>query len=155
MTRQLGATKAVPGASSCQPRPSAAAAFDSKLLPKPKMRTPSSNVPAGKRLDRLTRRQRKKLHVGEFQQFVFEVRALLKEDTSDKTLLDSLIDMIESRKLYFGGMVGQSKIDGLVSSAIGSPSDEDRQAVLDWLHKRPEVTEAKAGEFVDAWYGWN
>ena len=26
--------------------------------------------------------------------------------------------------------------------------------VLTWLQARPEVVEARAGELVDAWYGW-
>lgn len=119
------------------------------------MRNHPFSAPTGKRLRRLKPRQRKKLHVGEFQQLVFEVKAALKTDINEDALLDDLIELIESRKLYFGGSVGQGKIDGIVSAGIGSPSEEDRQAVLQWLRSRAEVTDATAGEFADAWYGWN
>jgi uncharacterized protein YggL (DUF469 family) len=45
--------------------------------------------------------------------------------------------------------------DGIVSAwGRGSPSDDDRQAVLDWLKKRPELAHAEVGQFVDGWYEW-
>jgi len=119
------------------------------------MRTYPSQAPTGKRLRRLKPRQRKKLHVGEFQQFVFEIKASLKENAGDNALLDDLIDMIESRKLSFGGSVGKGTIDGIVSAEFGSPTEEDRQVVLHWLTNRPEITHTVVGEFADAWYGWD
>ena len=119
------------------------------------MRNYASQAPTGKRLRRLKPRQRKKLHVGEYQQFVFELKAAYNTDASSDALLDDLIDMIESRKLYFGGGVGEGKIDGIVSTGLGSPTEEDRQAALQWLKNRPEITDAEVGEFADAWYGCN
>ena len=48
------------------------------------------------------------------------------------------------------------EMDGIISAwGGGSPAEEDRQAVLVWLHERSEVTLAEVGEFVDGWYGWD
>lgn len=73
-------------------------------------------------------------------------------------LLDAFIELIESRRLIVGGLGGQPPLveaDGIVSAwGRGSPAEEDRQAVLDWLRHRPEVASAEVGEFVDGWYGW-
>lgn len=115
----------------------------------------SSKAPTGKRLRRLNARQRKKLHAGEFQQFIFEVRAAFKADDGSDALLDGLIDMIEARDLFFGGSIGCGVLDGVVSARQGSPSEEDRQAVQQWLQQRPEVSQVTVGELADAWYGWH
>ncbi|CAM4222864.1 YggL family protein [Kerstersia similis] len=115
----------------------------------------SSNAPTGKRLRRLNARQRKKLHVGEFQQFIFEVRASFSANDDSDALLDALIEMIESRDLFFGGSVGRGVLDGMVSACAGSPSEDDRQAVLQWLQQRGDVTQVTVGELADAWYGWH
>jgi uncharacterized protein YggL (DUF469 family) len=36
----------------------------------------------------------------------------------------------------------------------GSPSEEDREAVIAWLRARPEVVDARAQDFKDAWHGF-
>lgn len=115
-----------------------------------------------RRLRRLNRRQRKKLHLGEFQEFAFEIKMRFSQPL-DEVACDvfwgGLIEMLELRQLAVGGLGGRlpmTETDGIVSAwNRNSPTDEDRQAVLDWLQHRPEVATAEAGEFVDAWYGWD
>ncbi len=110
-------------------------------------------APTGKRLRRLNRRQRKKLHVGEFQEFYFEVRGSLADDVDGDTFLDAFIAWIECRDLYFAGYVGRGKVDGMVLAGSGSPTEEQRQSVVHWFKERAEVTEVEAGEFRDSFYG--
>ena len=114
------------------------------------------------RLRRLNRRQRKKLRLGEFQELVFEIRVHFHQPLDDAaydSFLDAFIDFIESRKLAVGGLGGRlplAETDGIISAwGRGSPAEEDRQAVLAWLHERPEAALAEVGEFVDGWYGWD
>lgn len=118
-------------------------------------------MPSARKLKRLNRRQRKKLRVGEFQELVFEVRMAFRQPLDEPAyddLLDAFIDLIESRRLAVGGLGGRLPLvetDGIVSAwGRGSPTGEDRQAVLQWLQNRPEVARAEVGEFVDGWYGW-
>lgn len=118
-------------------------------------------MPTAERLKRLNRRQRKKLRVGEFQELVFVVRVAFRralDELAYAPLLDAFIDLIESRRLMVGGMGGRLPLletDGVVSaSGRGSPSEDDRQVILNWLTNRPEVASAESGELVDGWYGW-
>jgi len=49
-----------------------------------------------------------------------------------------------------GGTLPLLATDGIVSALKrGSSTEEDRQAVLDWVRQRPEVADAAVGEFVD------
>lgn len=119
-------------------------------------------LPSPEKLQRLNRRQRKKHRVGEFQEFVFEVRVRFRQPLSGPEydpFLDDFIELIESRNLAVGGMGGRlplAETTGVVQLARrGSPTEEDRQAVLAWLRQRAEVASADASERVDGWYSWD
>lgn len=110
---------------------------------------------------RLNSRQRKKQRVGEFQEFVFAIRLSFKEALVDSALdrfVDEFISLLASRGLMVAGLGGKlplAETEGIISLAErGSPTAEDRQAVLDWLSQRADVARAEAGDMVDAWYGW-
>lgn len=120
-----------------------------------------NRLPSTRRLRRLNRRQRKKLHVGEFQELVFEITITFREpldESACEVLWDAFIDLVEARRLLVGGLGGRLPLiatDGIVSAqGRGSPTEEDRQTLLHWVRQRPEVAGADAGEFVDGWYGW-
>ena len=120
-----------------------------------------NHLPSARTLRSLNHRQRKKLRVGEFQELVFEVRVQFHQSMGDAAydaFLDGFIDLIESRQLAVGGMGGQVPLletDGVVSAwGRGSPTEEDRAAIVEWLRQRRDVASADAGEFVDGWYGW-
>lgn len=109
------------------------------------------------RLRRLNRRQRKKLRLGEFQEFTFEVQVQFHEPLDEVAydlFLDSFLEFVEVRLLAFGGMswrLPQTKIDGVISAwGHGSPTDDDRQSVLAWLQERPEIALAKVEELCNA-----
>ena len=51
-----------------------------------------------------SRRQRKKLHVGEFQEFGFAFKTQLKEGAREELFVDALLEeVIEPKGLEFGG----------------------------------------------------
>lgn len=107
----------------------------------------------------MNRRQRKKLRIGEFTEFVFTVRAKFDralDESAYDLLLDDFIDFIESRDLIVGGMGGKfplSETDGVIQALTRpSPTEGDRQAVITWLSLRPEVVKASADDFVDGWH---
>ncbi|QEI07976.1 DUF469 family protein [Pigmentiphaga aceris] len=119
-----------------------------------------SQTPLTGKLKRLNRRQRKKLLVGEFQELVFDVQLSFNpplDESAYADLLDGFIALTESRHLVIGGFGGSLPLletDGLVSKwGPGSASEADRQAVQEWLEKRPEVSQVQLGELVDGWYG--
>lgn len=102
---------------------------------------------------RRSRRLRKKLHVDEFRELAFAVRFQLRDGASTQdndAFWADFIALVESRGLAFGG--GDS--GGFVTTAArGSTSDEDRQALQEWLSRRSGVGAVEVGPLEDAWYG--
>ncbi|WP_455233309.1 50S ribosome-binding protein YggL [Geopseudomonas aromaticivorans] len=37
----------------------------------------------------------------------------------------------------------------------GTATDDDRQAVLEWLEAWPGVEHVAVGDLIDGWYGWD
>lgn len=97
-----------------------------------------------------SRRQRKKLHVGEFQEFGFAFKAQLKADAREEVFVDALLEeVIEPKGLEFGGWA----TGGFITKSVrGSVTEEDRTAVSDWLRARSDVASARVSALVDAWY---
>ena len=52
------------------------------------------------------------------------------------------------------GGFGETWIEGTImaNKRYGSPTEEDRQALTDWLKARKEVASASASELYDAWH---
>jgi uncharacterized protein YggL (DUF469 family) len=106
------------------------------------------------------RRQRKKLRIGEFQEFGFEIYATFREAIDDKqidTFLDAfVIECVELNGLAFGGWA-HKRLSGYVTRAVHprSAAETDRELVLNWLTGRNELDDLKVGELSDAWYGHN
>jgi uncharacterized protein len=100
-----------------------------------------------------SRRLRKKLHLGEFQQLGFEVSITLKPnmgiDGLDRFLDEFILDAIEKNKLAFGGGT-----DGgfITTEKRGSASEAHRTLVENWLNRRQEVVSVALGPLADAWY---
>lgn len=97
------------------------------------------------------RRLRKKLHLGEFRQFGFELLIRFRGGLGEPELAsfwDSFItDAIEKNQLVFGG--GN---EGFVTgSGRATATDAHRTLVRSWLVARPEIIEVDVGELVDAW----
>ena len=114
------------------------------------------------RLRRLNARQRKKLRVGEFREHCFDVELVFHNPMRGEPYHDFINDFfgaLEERGLLGGGFGGRepfSETEGVVARIErGSPSEADREAVIAWLRARPEVVDARALDFKDAWHGYS
>ncbi|WP_080410747.1 50S ribosome-binding protein YggL [Burkholderia ubonensis] len=111
---------------------------------------------AGYMTKRRNRRQRKKLHLGEFTELGFEVSAGLVSTLADgdrDKLLDGFIGgCIEPLGLSFGGGLNDD-LGGYVTSAMrgGSASEDQRNKVREWFSSRPEFSGVEVGPLTDAW----
>ncbi|MCB6181968.1 YggL family protein [Leeia sp. TBRC 13508] len=114
------------------------------------------------RLSKYNARQRKKLHLGEFQEFGFGVTTVCQKDLTEQQLAvlldDFLTNAIESNQLVFGGgfeaEAGDLRLEGyiMLDARQGSVSEEQRAAVEAWLKARSELTEVSVEALSDAWY---
>ncbi|MCP5078102.1 MAG: DUF469 family protein [Psychromonas sp.] len=103
-----------------------------------------------------SRRLRKKLYIDEFSVYGFEIIitfADFDENTFD-AFLDEMVDFIESRNLIIGGGGGVDEFEAFVSSneRYGSASEDDRNAVSNWLEGRSVVQSVEVSDLVDANY---
>ncbi len=102
------------------------------------------------------RRMRKKLFLGEFAIFGFEVSCNMSVKDFDQydAFMDEFIDYLESINLCFGGG-GLEVFEGFLCSTAryGSATEEDKALVVKWLENRAEVSKVEAGDIIDANYG--
>jgi uncharacterized protein YggL (DUF469 family) len=110
---------------------------------------------------RLNPRQRKKLRVGDFKEHCFDIELVFHSPMRGEPYHDFINDFfgfLEQRGLLGGGFGGKepfSETEGVIANIErGSPSEEDREAVVQWLRARPEVVDARAKDFKDAWHGY-
>ena len=100
-----------------------------------------------------SRRLRKKLRLGEFQELGFEVSIILKPnlgiDDLDRFLDAFILDAIEKNELAFGGGTDCGFITAWKHSVV---SEAHRTIVENWLSRRPEVVSVMLGPLVDAWH---
>ncbi len=110
---------------------------------------------------RLNQRQRKKMRVGEFTEYVFDVELTFREPIEGKqygSFIVGLFDFLEQRRLLGGGFGGHRPLtatSGVITTMErGSPTEEDREAVAQWLRARPEVADVRVLEMTDGWHGY-
>ncbi len=106
----------------------------------------------------MKKRLRKKLHLGEYQEFGFKVRYRFVSDLSDEqfdNFIDTFIqESIESNGLSFGGGGDKQEWNGFVTlDRRGSATEEHKTKVSKWLESNPEVTDFKVDGLIDSWYG--
>jgi uncharacterized protein YggL (DUF469 family) len=105
------------------------------------------------------RRLRKKLRVGEFQEFglslniSFDAAVIAFDDA-----LDRWIDFVESKHWAFGG--GGNGDNQAFSGFIcryerGSLTEQDRGAIQAWLSQQDWVTDFAVHELHDVWHGYD
>lgn len=100
-----------------------------------------------------SRRLRKKLRVGEFQEFGFSLSARVKDTAEAEALGDRFIlEAMDANGLLFGGYTGDY-LEGFVCLyGRGSVSEEQRAAVEAWLRAQPGLEEVTVGPLEDAWH---
>lgn len=100
-----------------------------------------------------SKRLRKKLRVGEFQESVFLISFMLPE--IDQEALDRFTDRflnegMGNNGLQFGGGISES-VEGFVRlDKRGSVTGEHRTLVRSWLAMDPLVADIEIGELIDA-----
>lgn len=110
---------------------------------------------------RLNQRQRKKLRVAEFTEHIFDVEIkfahALDGEPYDR-FIDDLFGFLEQRGLLggaFGGRMPLTETSGVITTIErGSPTEEDREAVGQWLRARAEVADVRVLELMDGWHGY-
>ena len=100
-----------------------------------------------------SRRLKKKLRVGEFQELGFKVSVELHPELGEHKMIDFwdafILEAIERNGLAYGG--GTS---GFATSwGRGSAAGAHREAVRSWLSTRAEVQSVDVGPLVDSWHG--
>jgi uncharacterized protein len=100
-----------------------------------------------------SRRLRKKLHIGEFREWGFQIRARMANEIDHQLFSDRFIsEAIEANGLLFGGTCWQ-RVDGfVVFSGSGSANENHQKVIAAWLKGQPEVIDFDVGPLVDAWY---
>ena len=97
----------------------------------------------------MKRRLRKKLHLAEFTEFAFDVRATFVpplDGAQNEAFLDRLIDAVEARGLRFGGGVALEELDGFIHGRRPPRvTPAERDVMADRLRAQPEVSEVEAG----------
>ncbi|RLD61709.1 MAG: hypothetical protein DRJ05_02015 [Bacteroidetes bacterium] len=106
----------------------------------------------------MKKRIRKKLHLGEFQEFGFEISFNLIPNLSDKQLdafFDEFImDAVEKNSLFFGGGGNKQEWEGFLAlNRRGSATEGHRANISKWLASNPKVVDFEVGKLIDAWHG--
>jgi len=103
----------------------------------------------------MKKRLRKKKHVGEFQQFGFDVDASLRSNMDREALSafsDRFIAHVEANNLAFGGAIGPMVAGFATRFDRGSATEEDRASITTFLQGDPDVVQHEVGALRDAWY---
>lgn len=102
---------------------------------------------------RRSRRLRKKLHIGEFQEMGFQFQAELKiplTPEAEESLVDRFLsEIVEPRSLALGGWVTGGF---LAYCGRGSATEADREKIRAWLTRQPEIAAVSIGDLIDAWH---
>lgn len=103
-----------------------------------------------------SRRLRKKLYIDEFSVYGFEIKITFADfdENSFDAFLDEVVEFIESRNLMIEGGGGVDEFEAFISSneRYGSATDDDRNAVSNWLEEKLIVQSVEVSELVDANY---
>ncbi|QIL80047.1 DUF469 family protein [Diaphorobacter sp. HDW4A] len=100
-----------------------------------------------------SQRQRKKMHIGEFQElgfeYVIEFKEKLSPDAQEALMDQFLTEVVVPRSLMLGGWLNE----GFVTAyPRGSATEEDRKAVEQWLKEKIKGASVQVSELKDAWY---
>ncbi len=101
-----------------------------------------------------SRRQRKKMHIAEFQELGFEYEVTPEPRDLDIEAQEALMDrflteVIESRNLALGGWLSEGFVTAFPR---GSATEDDRQAVQAWLAAAFPKAVVQVSALKDAWY---
>ena len=99
-----------------------------------------------------SRRLRKKIRVGEFQEYGFWITFMLpnEKDTDAEFAFARrfIVEALNKQGLIFGGPIGEKTNGFATLKERGSVTDTHRQVVKDWLSAKQNVTNIVIGELV-------
>lgn len=103
-----------------------------------------------------SRRLRKKLCVGEFQELGFELNLVFQEGLDDEAV-DNFLQQFLNEAIRANGLdfVGAEDFGLVCLGKRGSVSEEQRAQVEAWLRNRKELREASVSPLLDVWYPEN
>ncbi|MBB5193396.1 hypothetical protein HNQ50_004153 [Silvimonas terrae] len=114
-----------------------------------------------RRISKLNPRQRKKLHVAEYQELGFDIHVTFKaplDDAAMTAFINDTLDYADQRGWMLGGLGGHLPLTEtsafVCKAARGSLGEEDRDAFVAWFKARADVATATADALVDVWHGW-
>lgn len=103
-----------------------------------------------------SRRLRKKLRVGEFQEFGVTIELTFNQTVLEfEQALDELLAYVEAQRCVFGGggsMTGNQISGFLCKSERGSLTETQVIELKSWLQQMPWITEFSVSGFIDAWH---
>jgi uncharacterized protein len=104
----------------------------------------------------MKKRLRKKLHLGEYREFGFNVTFTCPCDQYEiDKFLEDFWDAIEINETICCGGGGVKEWHFYVyGRSRASATETDRLNVLTWLEGQSEVTDIVVGPLVDSWWGW-
>jgi len=107
------------------------------------------------KLKRYNRRQRKKLHLGEFRQIGFNISAKFKSGNDDAEFKRIYAEFID-HAIEKNGLLLMGCWEGETCECWAWPSgksqiatEAQRRAVRDWLHSQPYFSEIEVGTLTD------
>jgi uncharacterized protein YggL (DUF469 family) len=107
-------------------------------------------------LKRRSRRLRKKLHVGEFQEMGVEVKIIIDIEQLDfDSAIDKLIEYIEEDDCSFcgGGDMDGNVISGIMyRSNRGTITPSDKESFKTWLSNQSWIKGFSMSRLVDMWH---
>lgn len=102
-----------------------------------------------------SKRLRKKLHVGEFQEFGLTLSFSLKDDLDAEALEaftdEFILEAIENNCLVYGGGVGKESCGFVALEGRGSVTDAHIAKLKSWLQAQSNVKNIEFGALLDAW----
>jgi uncharacterized protein YggL (DUF469 family) len=109
--------------------------------------------------DKMKRRIRKKLYLGEFAILGFEFSCSIDDMDENKVndFFADLLTFLASNNMLFSGGGTKDNFGGYITSRqrYGCATDEGRKALETWLTAQAGVTDAQVAELSDAIYGYN
>ena len=116
-------------------------------------------TPSQRKIRKMTARQRKKFHLGEFARLDFGVAGNLlpQHHTSEyfDHFMDELIDFVEQNSMCLGGGGCGADFSFIVEHEKQPPLNitaEQKALLINWLAARPDVEHLRAGAIIDGFY---
>lgn len=104
----------------------------------------------------MKKRLRKKLRLGEFREFGFDVKFRLQPGLDDDAiwrLSDAFLEQaIEGNGLVCGGGCGRAWDVFVTRAGRGTATEQHRTAVTAWLQQHHWVSDIEVGPLIDAWH---